>query len=224
MPIRLNLLAEAHALEEMRRRDPVKRVLWVALLLVVIVLGWSSSLLLRSLLLRGELNRLDAQVAARTNDYRTALENQGKLNDVRQRLGALYQLTTNRFLQGSVLNALQQTIIDDVQLTRFRTEQVCALTEATKPTTNLHDQVVPGRPAKLTEKITMSLDAKDCGPNPGDQIAKFRQSIAFNDYFQKNLGLTNEVRLANLSPPQFPPGTKPFVLFTLECRLPERTR
>ncbi len=34
MPIRLNLLAEAQAAEEMRRRDPVKRALWLAGLII----------------------------------------------------------------------------------------------------------------------------------------------------------------------------------------------
>lgn len=224
MPIRLNLLAEAQVLEELRRRDPVKRVIWIAVLGVVIVLGWSSSLQLRSLLTRGELNRLDAQLTGRTNEYRVALENQGKLADVQQRLAALHQLATYRFLQGPVLNALQQTIIDNVQLTRFRTDQTYTFVEETKPCTNSDNQIIPGQRARATEKTAILLDAKDIGPNPGDQISKFRQAIASNEYFQKTLGVTNEVRLANLSPPQFLPSSKPFVLFTLECRLPERTR
>ena len=93
-----------------------------------------------------------------------------------------------------------------------------------KPSTNSNNQVAPGQPARATEKIAIVLDAKDVGPGPGDQISKFRQAITSNEYFHKNLGVTNEVRLANLSQPQFVPGSKPFVLFTLECRLPERTR
>ena len=35
MPIRLNLLAEAQAAEEARRRDPVKRAVWMAALIIV---------------------------------------------------------------------------------------------------------------------------------------------------------------------------------------------
>jgi len=42
MPIRLNLLAEAQAAEEARRRDPVKRAIWIGALLVSVVLVWSS--------------------------------------------------------------------------------------------------------------------------------------------------------------------------------------
>jgi hypothetical protein len=38
------------------------------------------------------------------------------------------------------------------------------------------------------------------------------------------LDKTNEVRLASLSPPQAVGDGKSFVLFTLECRYPEKTR
>ena len=40
MPIRINLLAEAQAAEEMRRKDPVKRGLWVAGFLVLVFALW----------------------------------------------------------------------------------------------------------------------------------------------------------------------------------------
>ena len=40
MPIRINLLAEAQAAEEMRRRDPVKRALWGASIVVVGVIAF----------------------------------------------------------------------------------------------------------------------------------------------------------------------------------------
>jgi len=39
MPIRINLLAESQALEEMRRRDPVKRAIWVGVLVVSLLLA-----------------------------------------------------------------------------------------------------------------------------------------------------------------------------------------
>ena len=37
MPIRLNLLAEAQAAEEARRRDPVKRAIWLAALIIALM-------------------------------------------------------------------------------------------------------------------------------------------------------------------------------------------
>jgi hypothetical protein len=224
MPIRLNLLAEAQAEEDLRRRDPVKRVLWVGVLGVVIVLGWSSSLLLRTLIVRGELNRLEAQVAARTNEYRQVIENQGNLTQVRHRLVSLRQLATNRFLQAPVLNSLQKAVVADVQLTRYRTDLSYAIIQETKAATNADGQIAPGRKGSATEKISITMDARDSGVNAGDQIPRFKQAIATAEFFQKNLGPSNEVRLAKLSPPEASPSGKPHVLFTLECRLPEKVR
>jgi hypothetical protein len=50
MPIRLNLLAEAQAAEDFRRRDPVKRGIGLAALLVALMLVFSSFLQLRATL------------------------------------------------------------------------------------------------------------------------------------------------------------------------------
>ena len=38
MPIRINLLAEAQAAEEMRRKDPVKRAVWIGGFVIFLVL------------------------------------------------------------------------------------------------------------------------------------------------------------------------------------------
>lgn len=38
MPIRINLLAEAQAAEEMRRKDPVKRSIWIGGFIVFLTL------------------------------------------------------------------------------------------------------------------------------------------------------------------------------------------
>jgi len=40
MPIRINLLAEARALEELRRKDPVKRVAVVGILLFLLLIAF----------------------------------------------------------------------------------------------------------------------------------------------------------------------------------------
>src|SRR5216684_5617351 len=133
MPIRINLLAEAQALEELRRRDPVKRAIWVGVGLIFVVLAWSTSLQLKAMLAKGELNRVTAQLASRTNEFQQALANQGKLLLVNRKLASLQQLATNRLLHGTLLNALQQTTIDDVQLVRLRTEEAYALNEEVKP-------------------------------------------------------------------------------------------
>jgi len=127
-------------------------------------------------------------------------------------------------LPGTLLNAIQRTVMDDVQLTHFKTEQTYVYNEEIKAKTNSNDHVIPGRPASVTEKTVVVLEAKDSGANPGDQVNRFKQAVNQSPYFKDILGKTSEVRLANLSPPQAGPDGKPFVLFTLECRYPEKTR
>jgi len=223
MPIRINLLAEAQAQDDLRRKDPVKRVIYVGIVLVLLMLAWSSSLQLKAMIAKGELGKIEGQLTSQTNEFQQVMENQHRLLDVQHKLGSLNQLAGNRLLYGTVLNALQQATIDDVQLMRFRAEQAYAITEAVKPKTN-SGRVIPGRPATVTERIVLTLDAKDSAANPGDQVNKYKQAVADNPYFQSVLGKTNEVRLTNLSPPQTSAGGKPFVLFTMEVKYPEKTR
>src|SRR6266705_1972548 len=116
MPIHINLLAESQALEELRRRDPVKRAVWIGVLLVIAMLGWSSFLQIKTMGAKRDLSRLEADLAKRTNGFQAVLQNKKKLQDVNRKLTALQQLATNRFLNGSVLNALQLTTVEDVQL------------------------------------------------------------------------------------------------------------
>jgi TolA-binding protein len=224
MAIRINLLAESQALEELRRRDPVKRAIWVGVLLVVLVLLWSSSIQVKAMLAKGELGRLEVEIGAKSNAYYLVQQNEQKLREVQQKLGNLRQLATNRFLNGTVLNALQQAAVEDVQLMRFRAEQSYMFTEAVKAKTNADERVTAARPATVTEKIVITLDARDGGANPGDQIDKFQKSLEQSTYFQAALSKTNGVRLINYLPPQAGPDGKPFVLFSLECRYPEKTR
>lgn len=223
MPIRINLLAEARALEELRRRDPVKRVVLAGVLVVLILIAFSSWLQLQVMIVKGEANRVEGQIATRSRDFQQVLDDQRNLTDVTYRLGMLHQMATNRLLYGTLLNALQQTTLEDVQLTRLRTEQNYVLIEGVKAKTNASNKVTPARPAAVTERVVLSLEARDSGSNPGDQVNKFKQAMADAAYFRGFMSKTNEFRLTSLSPPQAMDG-KPFVQFGLECRYPERTR
>ncbi len=223
MPIRLNLLAEAQAAEEMRRRDPVKRAIWVAALLICLVLVWSSSLQLKAMLAKNQLGRIEASLNARTNEYQHVLNNQKELADVKQKLGALSQLATNRFLNGNLLNALQDTSVDHVQLVRLRAQQTYTFIEETKPRTN-NNRLVPGKPATVTERILVTLDGSDTSPNPGDQVDKYKEAVAAHPYFRTLLERTNPVTLKQFTLQSSPEAGKANVLFSLECRYPEVVR
>jgi hypothetical protein len=58
MPIRLNLLAEAQAAEEARRKDPVKRVIWIGVLLMSVLMAWSLSLQFKNIMGKKDLSRI----------------------------------------------------------------------------------------------------------------------------------------------------------------------
>src|SRR3982751_2071672 len=108
MAIRLNFLAEAQAAEDARRRDPVKRAIWVAALLISLMLVWSSSVQLKAIMANSEVSHLERQMNSHTNEYRQVLEDQRRIEEIKNKHAALQQLTSSRYLQGSFLNALQQ--------------------------------------------------------------------------------------------------------------------
>jgi hypothetical protein len=223
MPIRINLLAEARIAEELRRRDPAKRAIFAGALLVALALVWSSSLLLKEMLAKKDLASVQNDIQTRTNECDRILANTKKIADSQTKLDDLKKLSAARFLQGSLLNALQQATAPGVQLTRLRVNQAYSYTEGTKPQT-IDFGVVPGRPPVVTEKVVVTLDAKDSSANPGDQVNKFNDAVARQPYFQTMLDKTNGLRLAGLSAPQTGPDGKPYVLFTLECRYPAQSR
>lgn len=224
MPIRLNLLAEAQAQEELRRKDPAKRAIAIGMLAVAGLVALFTSVQMRMFIVKAEVNRLESKVSAHTNEYNTVMANQRQLLEIKNKVAALHQMATNRFLQGSLLNALQKTVLDEVQLRRFRAEQAYVFNAGSKTTTNASHKIIPGKPASATEKLVVTLEGIDSGNKAGDQVSKFRQLVADSPYVKNLLGQTNEVRLTSLAPPAPDPTGKPVVAFTLECRLPEKTR
>lgn len=226
MPIRINLLAEAHALEELRRRDPVKRALLFGACAVAALLLWSLSLYAKALVRKSELSRLEMDLQSLTNDYQRVLGDERELTSNYQRQRALQQLATNRFLNGNILQALQQTTVESVHVVRLRTEQAYTFTPEAKARTNATGKMIASaKPATVTERIVLTLDAKDSSANPGDQVNRFKERVGSAPLIRELLGKANEVTLRNLSAPQVDPVTsKPCVLFTLECRFPEKVR
>ncbi len=208
----------------MRRRDPVKRGIWVGSLLVTAMLVWSGSLYLNALVASHGLSAIQSQIAQRTNDYRVVLENERRADEIKRKLASLHELTTNRFLQGNLLNALQHVALDDVSLMKIKVDQVYVPTEEVKSKTNSDGRTVLGSPASVKESVVVTLDARDSSSVPGDQINKFREALSTNAYFQSVLSKTNAVRLAFRSPVTSTPDARSFLLFTVECRYPEAKR
>jgi hypothetical protein len=225
MPIRLNLLAEAQAAEDERRRDPVKRAVWLAALIIVLMLAWSSYLQFRTTLANGDVSRVESQIGTRSNEYSSILDNQNKIADSARKLAALRRLPADRLLQGTLLGALQKTTVEDVQLLRLRVDQTYACVEGAKAHTNGQNVLIPAKPPTYTEKILLTLEGVDSSPNPGDGVTKYKDALTTNAYVKQMLVKTNGINLKNLAPPQLSPfNGKPSVNFTLECRYPDKTR
>jgi hypothetical protein len=225
MPIRINLLAEMQALEEIRRRDPVKRAVIIGVGLVALTLVWCTSLMLKKISAKSELANLEAQISSGSKTYKQVLDNQQSLVEGHQKLTALHQLATNRFLMGNMLDALQNCSVDNVQLTRFKIDQSYVLTEGTKSTTNAETGVVSsGKPASTAEKTSLTVNARDTSAVPGDSISRFQTTLSHNSFFHSILGKSSDFRLTTSLTPQMDAEGKTFVAFTLEARLPDKTR
>src|SRR5437016_5785403 len=200
MPIRINLLAEAQATEELRRKDPVKRAIRVGVLVVVLVLLYSSKLQINVLGSKGALKALESKWSSIEKSYQEAVENKRKSIEVEGKLTALQQLKTNRFLWGNALDAFQQTLstVDEITVVRLKTEQAYVQTEEVKGRT-ADGKPGNGKIATATEKISLTIEAVDSGSQPGTQVSRFKESISNVPYFQSNLQKTNGVLLTSLS-------------------------
>jgi hypothetical protein len=221
MPIRINLLAEALAAEDLRRRDPVKRAIFLGLFLVALSLVYYSSVWLEYMIEKKGLSQVQTEIQARTNDFAQVQSSLKKISETQHRIDALQQLSAARFLQGNLMNALQQTYVPNVQLNHLRVEQNYTATAAVAAKTN-NFGVIPGHPPVVTEHVVLTLDAKDFSPNPGDQVNHFKDAILKQEYFKPSIDPTNGIRLSSLSSLLIPADSKPFVQFTLECRFLDR--
>src|SRR5580658_10303207 len=98
MPIQINLLTEALAQEDSRKRDPVKRAIFGGALAVAMMLVWFSSILLEHVVATSNLARVQAEIQAHENDYNIEVANLKKINEVQSRLDELNKLSSARFL------------------------------------------------------------------------------------------------------------------------------
>lgn len=234
MPIRLNLLNEAHAAEEARRRDPVKRAILAGVVVVSCVLGWSSFLQVRAVRANSEFSNLQAEWTAMEKDYKKVVDNRRVSLETEQKLAALQALTTNRFLWGSLLNELQFVLAgtEGIHITRLRGEQSFQLqAEVKAKPAKDKEKETPARPASSIERIVLTIDAKDASAQPGDQVTKLKATLATPTLpgATNAPSTTNQVALLNISAPQSDKDSSgtmsaPYVTFTIQSTYPERIR
>lgn len=223
MPIRLNLLAEQQAAEELRRRDPVKRAVWVAGTCLGILILYAVILQLELMKASFDASRFEARYKNLESDSGAVITNLNRTAEAQRRMDSLERLSTNRFLWANVLNALQYSVVEDVAFVRLRGDQNFTFADGIKPSTNAAGIVSRGKPPTSREKVTLAIDAKDYSGKPGDQIFKFKEAIDSLPFFKTNL---QKSELTGRSPVQTEPNNpnRPYVQFTLECLYHEQTR
>jgi hypothetical protein len=137
-------------------------------------------------------------------------------------IAALDRLATNRFLWAPVLDALTQTMVDDVELINLKTSQSYVVVAPPDDGKKRKKK----RPTSATEKISVVLDARDYGEQTEQKYNTFRDVLARSDYFKSELG-DEGLKLAQLLPPTDASAAesgRAYVQFTLECKFPERVR
>ncbi len=226
MPIRINLLAEAQALEEARRKDPVKRAIWIGGFVVFAVLLWSATLQFKIMAVRSQVNSTEANWKSIEKQVTEVNDHRNRTRDLESKLSALHQFTTNRVLWARTLDALQHTPVEGVQLVRFRSEQTFHATEPGKP-------AAPGpgaalaksapAPATVMEKVVLTLEGKDYSLSPGEQVPRYKQSLVSVPTLASLLQKTNTVQLTSQSAPQSELG-RSYVAFGLQLFFEQKER
>ncbi|HUD48596.1 MAG TPA: hypothetical protein VMR33_17315 [Candidatus Baltobacteraceae bacterium] len=223
MPIRINLLAEEQAAEDMRRKDPVKRAVWIAGFLVCLVLLWLLKLQCDIWFDQKDLARINTRWSEIKANYGAVTNNVIKTAEIDRELAALDNLTTNRFLWAPVLNALQKCVVNNVQVTAIKGEQAYIKEPPHDVGVGANKRVIPGG---VVEKTSLYIDAKDSDANE-QNYTKFKERLCNSDYFVKALdrrdGFVFEGTLSAPTADPSDPG-RAFITFSLACHFPEVRR
>jgi hypothetical protein len=228
MPIRINLLAEAQAAEEMRRKDPVKRAVWIAGFVVFLALLYSATLQFKIIVAKSESSGLQANWKGIEAQVKEVTDHRARTRDLESKLAALDQFTTNRMLWAPAFNALQHTAVEGVQLVRIHTEQTFVHQEGTRPSLENSPAATGAkpplaRPSTATEKIIVTLDGRDYSASPGSQVPRFKQALASSAYFDAVLQKTNTIQLTSQTAPYTEFG-RSFVGFGFKMIFEEKER
>lgn len=125
MPIRINLLAEQQIAEEQRLRNPVKLGIWVGGFLVALMLLWALSLYFNVKNTQAELNRYQIELKSMEDGQNHTKSNYFSSRAIEGTLASLQKYSSNRFLWGTVLDAVQSAVseVNDIRLEKLESTQ-----------------------------------------------------------------------------------------------------
>jgi len=217
-------MAEAQALEEARRRNPVKLGIWVAGFVVALVGLWIAKVQMDIFFAKNRLNVLNAQWKADEAKYANITNQEARIIAVNGKIAALDHLHTNRFLWGSVLNALQQTVVDQVQVAHFWGLQTFEREAPKTIGAGATLKTIPG--SANFEKIKLSIAGKDYSPS-ADGYKNYEDALNHQDYLAKKIGGREGFTIEG-APGQkvqeSPSSSREYRVFTLTNQLPDIRR
>ncbi len=231
MPIRINLLAEQLATEDLRKRDPVKRAYWIAGVLVGAVLLWTGLLQVQLSRADNELNAQNAKWKALEPKFKQVFKEFNQTAAIETRLDALDRLSTNRFLWGNPLNALQLTVVDGIEVMKLTgrqsfefVEPIPAKTNTISGSTNV--SIDARKPGSSRQTVRITIQGRDGSAAPGSQIIRYQELIKASPYFSNVLKKGAGVADLGHSPPtaDLSQTNRMYVDFRLECQFQEVLR
>jgi hypothetical protein len=199
MPIRINLMAEAQALEEARRRNPVKLGAWVAGFCVALVGIWILKVQCDIFFAKGSLSRFTDDWKHEETNFNSVTAQKARVEATKAKIAALDHLSTNRFLWGPVLNALQYTVADEVQLTHFTALQ----TIEREPAKTIAGKTVAG--TANFEKIKLSIAGKDYSAG-GEGYKRYEDALNHYPFFAAKMGGHEGFTIDGAPGPKVPNG------------------
>ncbi len=224
MPIRINLMAEAQALEEARLHNPVKQGIWIAGFFVAVMVLWIAKVEIDVYFAQNDLSTLNAAWDSNVKNYQAATNAMVLTATANAKIAALDHLQTNRFLWGPVLNALQYTVVDQVFVTRIWGLQTIEREKNTAIGSGSTLKTILG--SANFEKVRLSIAGKDYSRS-GEGYRNYEDALNHYDYFAKMMGGHDGFTIDGAPGPQFPdsPGSsRLFRAFTLTNQFPDIRR
>ncbi len=214
-------MAEAQALEDARRRDPVKLGIWIAGFFVAVVLLWMAKLQLDIHFARNDWGTLNTQWKAAEDKYNNVTNAEARIEAVKEKIAALDHLKTNRFLWGPVLNALQQTVVDPIQVTHVWGLQTFEREASRSIGSGASLKTIPG--TANFEKVKLAITGKDYSPT-ADGYKKYEDALNHLDFFAKRMGGHDGFTIEGAPSARIPdaPGSpREYRTFTLTNQFPD---
>lgn len=204
----------------MRRKDPVKRAIWIGGFVIFLVLLGSATLQFKIIVAKSEASSLQTRWTEIEKQVKDVTDHRARTRELEQKLAALDQFTTNRMLWAMALDALQRTPVEGVELVRIQTEQKFTQQEGTRPGA---DGKGAAKPASATERTVLTLEGRDYSAQAGGQVPRFKQSLSSSPYFEAMLQKTNSIQLMSQTAPQSESG-RAFVGFGFKLHYEEKER